>query len=105
MAEQLQQLTAEIDSLKRQQSPPTPPLVVSNEPAQAVIPVTLILRNGEQLTVRSYAVMNGTFWDFSKQPTRKIPLSSIDLSASQKATEAQGGEFPEISPDQSREQQ
>jgi hypothetical protein len=46
--------------------------------------------------VQNYAVMNGVLWDFSRQPTRKIPIASIDVSASTSATEANGGEFPQL---------
>lgn len=86
-------------------SPYAPPAYVppsytqqEEEPGQPAQPaVTLVLRDGQQLQVNNYAVMNQTFWDFSRQPVRKIPLSSIDIAASQKATEADGGEFPAIS--------
>ena len=60
-------------------------------------PVTLVLTDGEKLQVQNYAIMGSTFWDFSKQPARRIPLSSIDVPASAKATEANGAEFPPIS--------
>ena len=58
--------------------------------------MTLILRVVQQLSVENYAVMNETFWNFSKHPAQKIPISNIDLAASAKATEANGGEFPQI---------
>jgi hypothetical protein len=64
---------------------------------QPAPPVTLILTNGEKVQVQNYAIMGSTFWDFSKQPARRIPLSSIDIPASTKATEANGAEFPPIS--------
>jgi hypothetical protein len=41
-------------------------------------------------------VVDGTFWDFTNQLTRKIPISSIDIPASQKATEDAGAEFPQL---------
>jgi len=68
------------------------------EQEQHTPPITLVLRNGQQIQVQNYAVMDGVFWDFSKQPARKIPLSSINLQASAEATEANGGEFPDLSP-------
>ncbi len=58
--------------------------------------MTLVLRNGQQVQVKNYAVMDGIFWDFSKQPSRKIPMSSINLDASAQATQANGGEFPDL---------
>jgi hypothetical protein len=97
MGQQVQRLTAQVNDLmygsgNPQQSvapqPETPP------PA----PVTLVLKSGEQLQVQNYAVTDNTFWDFAQRGTRKIPLSSIDLAASAKATQANGGEFPQIGP-------
>lgn len=88
---------------------PPPPNYYSNPPSGSSAPgaqssqtplappVTLVLRNGEKFQVQNYAVMGQTFWDFSKQPVRKIPIGSIDLPASAKATEASGAEFPPIS--------
>lgn len=70
---------------------------IQDQQAPPEAPVTLVLRDGQQLQVQSYAVMGQTFWDFSRQPVRKIPLAAIDVAASQKATEAKGGEFPQIS--------
>ncbi|MGH9656186.1 MAG: hypothetical protein ACRD6B_22305, partial [Bryobacteraceae bacterium] len=97
---QLRQLHAEVQDLKAAEAaapPPAPayPRAASeSEPQQP--PVTLVLRNGQQLTVSDYAVMDQTFWDFSKRPVYKIPLSSIDMAASQRATAAAGGEFPAL---------
>jgi hypothetical protein len=107
LGEQIRQLTAELDSVKRQVNTPVPPTpamppAVSPAPDASAStsqpPVAVILKNGQRLSVQSYAVMSGFFWDFSKQPVRKIPLSSIDVPASVKATEANGTEFPDISP-------
>jgi hypothetical protein len=100
LVDQLQRLTAELEHMKyaQQQSAPqatAPPPAA--EPAVPVVPVTVVLRNGQKLQVQNYAVMDQTFWDFSKQPARKIPLSSIDVSASSQATAASGGEFPQLS--------
>jgi hypothetical protein len=66
------------------ETPPTPP-------------ITLVLNDGQTLQVQNYAVMGSTFWDFSKQPAKRIPLSSINVPASAKATEESGAEFPPIS--------
>lgn len=100
LANQLQQLHAEIENLKSEQ-PPAAPALPSAQPESASAPpqtpVTLVLRNGQELKVDDYAVMNNTFWDFSNRPLRKIPLSSIDIAASEQATEASGGDFPAIS--------
>lgn len=96
LGDQINRLGAEVDQLKYGQPPAPPPQQQDPQPPQA--PVTLVLRNGQQLQVQNYAVMDETFWDFSAQPTRKIPIANIDIAASAKATIASGGDFPDLSP-------
>jgi hypothetical protein len=95
LGQQVQRLTAQLNDMMygqgyQQQSP------MAQEPPAPSIPITLVLRSGEQLRVQNYAITNNTFWDFGQTATRKIPLSSIDLAASSKATQANGGEFPQL---------
>ena len=107
LAQQLDQMNDQIRQLRQSQMQnmqlpapgylAPPPLVApSSESDAPQAPIVLVLQNGGQVSTRSYAVMNGTVWDFSKQPARKIPLASVDIAASTKATEASGGEFPQI---------
>jgi hypothetical protein len=108
LGEQLRQLTAELDSVKRQVNappapymPPPPPGITAPPPeetgaAASQPPITVVLKDGQHLSVQSYAVMNGFLWDFSRQPVRKIPVSNIDASESVKASEANGTEFPDL---------
>jgi len=96
MAQQIQQLSADLEAVKQQQPRPAAPAAAPSQPPPPAIPITLVLRSGQQLSVQSYAVMNGTLWDLSKQPARKYPISGIDIPASEKATEANGGEFPRL---------
>jgi len=101
LVEQVQKLSDQVAQLQEgQQARPQPPPIQQEAEPQSQppsIPLTLILRDGQQLQVQNYAVMDHMFWDFTRQPTRKIPISSIDISASARATEAKGGEFPELS--------
>ena len=96
MGDQINRLSAEIEQLKYAQAPQPPPYAIREDPQPAQPPVTLVLRDGQQLKVQNYAVMDQTFWDFSTQPTRKIPIANIDVAASAKATAASGGEFPQL---------
>jgi hypothetical protein len=105
MADQLEQLSAEVNRLKGSNAPPAPPPPPSSsraagnpEPPAPGAPLILILQNGQRLQLQSYAVMNQTLWDFSEQPARRIPFASINIPASQRATEAAGGEFPSLNP-------
>jgi hypothetical protein len=103
MAEQLEQLSAEVNRLRDSPAPPVPPQLPSQaaappRPSSPGAPLILILQNGQQLKLQSYGVMNQTLWDFSAQPARSIPISDINVTASQRATEAVGSEFPSLNP-------
>lgn len=97
LGEQIQRLSAQVEQLKSEQQPAAP-AYASQAPQEAppVAPITVVLRDGSRLQVASYAVMNHVFWDFSRQPARRIAVVDIDIAASTKATEAAGGEFPEL---------
>jgi hypothetical protein len=94
LGQQVQRLTDQMNNLMYGQQPYPQQSGASQQPAP--IPLTLVLRTGEQLQVQNYAVTDNTFWDFAQRGTRKIPLSNIDLAASAKATQANGGEFPQL---------
>ncbi|HMF74764.1 MAG TPA: hypothetical protein VK604_03790, partial [Bryobacteraceae bacterium] len=99
LSEQVQQLGAQqlgAQQMNAQQGsyPAAPPSAPIPDPSPAPTPVTVVLRSGQKIQVQNYAVMGDSFWDFSRQPARRIPLSSIDVGASTKATQASGGEFP-----------
>jgi hypothetical protein len=96
LGDQINRLGADVDQLKYGQPPAPQQPQEDPQPPQA--PVTLVLRNGQQLQVQNYAVMDQIFWDFSAQPTRKIPIANIDIAASAKATMANGADFPDLSP-------
>jgi hypothetical protein len=73
---------------------PMPNYPVPEPPAT---PIVLILKSGQKLEVQNYAIMNGVFWDFTKQNSKRILLADIDYPASAKATEDVGGSLPEES--------
>ena len=102
MAEQIRQLSSDLQHMKDNAAnssptiaPPSgPPSPAPSDPA--AIPIQIVLRSGERITSKSYAVMSGMLWDFSSSRIRKIPIASVDVAASTKATEAAGAEFPEL---------
>ena len=65
------------------EAPPQPP-----EPATIIV-----LRNGRRLESTNYAVMDRTLWNFSARPVQKIPLQSVDVTASEQANAERGVEF------------
>ena len=101
LGEQVQRLSAQVDQLTsnqqaQQQASSYPQPVAQQTPP--VPPIMLVLRTGQKLEVQNYAVMGETFWDFTRTPARKIPISSIDIAGSTRATQAKGGEFPQLEP-------
>lgn len=96
LSRQIQRLSDEVEQLRSSQHAGTSAPEQNIEQNPPEVPVTLVLRSGQRLEVQNYAVMGQTFWDFSRQPARRIPVSAIDLEASSKATEANGGEFPRL---------
>ena len=113
MAQQMDQMNQEIRHLRdsqmqmgyqMQQGTPPPMLQPNPAPAIAVsdaqppqVPITLVMQNGAKVSVNNYAIMNDVIWDFSKQPARRIPVATINVAASEKATQDSGGEFPQLS--------
>jgi hypothetical protein len=113
LGDEIQRLSAQVDSLQGapqpysqqvpyppQQYPMQPYPMQSAPPAddpQASKPIVLVLRSGQTLQVQNYAIMSGVLWDFTRPNSKRISLSSIDAAASEKATDAAGGSFPEAS--------
>ena len=79
--------------------PPIPyagdPIPPQSDPTPPGSPIVVILKSGQRIEMQSYGIMNNLLWDFSRPNSRRIPLASIDVAASVKATEAVGGSFPE----------
>jgi hypothetical protein len=74
-----------------------PAPTIAEPPAPPSTPITIVLKSGQKMEVQNYAIMNGVFWDFTKQNSKRIPLAQVDVAASVKATDAAGGAFPEES--------
>jgi hypothetical protein len=79
--------------------PPVPRVPAQPEiPPQPPEPATVIvLRNGNKVETSNYAVMNQMLWNFSAKPLQKIPLSSIDFSASERVNADRGVDISAIS--------
>ena len=100
LGDQIAQLSAQLNDLQNQlgQRASSEPAAAAQEiPQPPSPPLTVVLTNGKTLQVQNYAVMENALWDLSSQPVRKIPISTIDVPASTKATEANGTEFPNLS--------
>lgn len=69
------------------------PAPAASQPAQPQDSSVLVFRDGHQLEIQNYAIVGGTLYDFTPGHTRKIPLSQLDLPATQKANDDRGVDF------------
>jgi len=53
----------------------------------------IVLRNGSQLSVRNYAIIGPTVWILNERTAKKIPLSDLDIPATEEANAKNGMEF------------
>jgi hypothetical protein len=98
LADEVNRLRGDIRQLQSEKqalaTPPPPAPAAAPAPPEPPAPATvLVLRDGKQLETTNYAVMDQTLWNFSAHPVQKIPLTSIDLQASQKANSSRGIDF------------
>ncbi len=68
--------------------PPQPSQRMEADPA-----TVLVFRDQHTEEIKNYAIVGQTLWNFSPQRTQKIPLSSLDLPATEKANEDRGVDF------------
>jgi hypothetical protein len=67
---------------------------VDEKPASPVIPATvLVFRDEHKQEIQNYAIVGQTLWNFASGRTQKIPLSNLDLAATEKANDDQGVTF------------
>lgn len=56
-------------------------------------PTLLIFKDGQKLEVQNYAILGGTLFDLTPGHRRKIPLTELNLAATQEQNENQGVMF------------
>lgn len=98
LADEVNRLRGDIRQLQSEKQtlamPPSPAPAATPAPPEPPAPATVIvLRDGKQVETTNYAVMDQTLWNFSAHPVQKIPLTSVDLQASQKANSSRGIDF------------
>lgn len=83
---QVERLTQEVEQLRQQQA------VSQAPPAPASMPVVLVFRDGHRTEIQNYAIIGQTLWVLDNRTT-KIPLSDLNLDATQKENQARGLRF------------
>lgn len=99
LAQEVDRLSREIEQLRQEQAaaaarqltPPPPPPPA--EPETPPPPTILVFRDGHRLNIQNYAIIGQTLWVLDEQNSNKIPLSDLDLDATQKENRAQGTRF------------
>ena len=93
---QIDRLTYEVERLREEQESaraaqqPKPQAQRSAVESPATV---LVFRDGHRSEVRNYAIVGQTLWIFTEQRARKVPLSDLDVSATQAANAERGIEF------------
>ncbi|MFB3915421.1 MAG: hypothetical protein ACE14M_01740 [Terriglobales bacterium] len=99
LQQEVSRLSDEVQRLREQQAelrsapPPAPSQPPQAQPQTKAPPTKLVFRDGKTLEVQNYAIAGQTMWVFSEQRARKIPLSQLDIPATQKANEQRGVPF------------
>lgn len=96
--QQNQQLTSQIQVLSRQiqsleqDRQAAAQAASSQQPATPakLLPVEFVYRDGRVIKATDYAIFGNTLWVFGAETTRKIPLASLDLSATRKLNDQRG---------------
>jgi hypothetical protein len=85
-------LAEEVEMLREQQARNAPQPVPSQAPQRPASTV-LVFRDGHRTDVQNYGIVGQTLWIFTEQRARKIPLSDLDMDATQEANAERGVEF------------
>jgi len=73
---------------------PQPPSATSSSQPEADQPATvLVFRDGHKIEVRNYAIVGETVYDFTTERRRRIALTDLDLTATQKQNDDRGVDF------------
>ena len=96
--DEVSRLSQEVENLRQQQAmqaapPPQPVTPVPVAPPVPVTPTMLVFRDGHRMEIQNYAVIGQTLWILDQRASTKIPLSDLDLDATQRENAARGMRF------------
>ena len=91
-------LSQEVEDLRQQQAmlaapPPQPVAPVLVTPPAPVTPTMLVFRDGHRMEIQNYAIIGQTLWILDQRASTKIPLTDLDLEATQRENAARGMRF------------
>jgi len=85
-------LSQEIEDLRQQPAAQSQPSAQSAV-AESATPFVLIFLDGHRLEIQNYALTGQTLWVFNERRSVRIPLSDLDLSATEQANRTRGPRF------------
>ena len=93
LAYEVGRLTSEIEQLRREQihaapqppPPPEPPPAPPRAAEKPAAPITLVFRDGRQLSIQNYAIVRETLLPLGGGAPARIPLTDLDIEATQRA--------------------
>jgi hypothetical protein len=96
LTDQVRQLQAELSAQAQQfEAQAAPASQQSPEPPEsAATPVILILKDGTRIESQGYAIANHMLWIPTPDGSQRIPLSELDVVATQKENGKRGIQFP-----------
>ncbi|MGA9542550.1 MAG: hypothetical protein WBQ85_03225 [Candidatus Sulfotelmatobacter sp.] len=75
------------------QTEPTPAPEYDSDSQPSPVPTVLVFKDGHQLEIGNYAVVNQTLYDLTPGHPRRIALAELDLPATQKLNDDRGITF------------
>jgi len=96
---QVERLSREIDQLRQEQAAaavPPPPPPAPSAPAPPPVPTTLVFRDGHRTAIQNFAIVGQTLWVLDENASTRIPLSDLDLDATQRENRGQCARFPRL---------
>jgi len=98
LTNQIQQLREELQQIQETQTSRAaaaamPGPAVEDAKQEPPVPTTLVFRDGHRTDVENYAIVDNTVWVFNDQRRKKIPITELDLTATQQVNEDRGVDF------------
>jgi hypothetical protein len=96
LAYQVGRLSQEIEQLRQQQTITSqPPPQTQAAPQQRTGTSTvLVFRDGRRMEIQNYAIVGQTLWVLDERVATKIPISDLDLDATQRENRGSGLRLP-----------
>lgn len=84
---EIDRLNDEVKRLREERNAQRQPAAIAEKPTE------LVFRDKRTEEIQNYAISGQTLWVLAEQHARKIPLSEIDIAATQKANGERGVQF------------